>query len=538
MIALAFFTMTGPGFAVAWVAVYSALQAIEYWGFRASRQSQDWEPSKAWAWQAVGFTALNNLVFGAFAVRQAFGGQDLAIIAAILVIAGAIVNGVIACAGSRRLTWASIIPHILCFCAVTVSVLIDGHSPLVTAQMAMAGLLFVVLSVVASNQLAHKLQATEDGRRSAESASVSKSQFLANMSHEIRTPLNGVVSMAHLLARSPLAPADRELVQIIQSSADTLTTLLSDILDMARIEAGEVSLEHVPFHFGDTVRSACALFTLRAQEKGVAVGLNLPAEADRFAVGDGNRLRQVLNNLISNAVKFTERGQVTVTVSLADPSQVRVVVTDTGVGFDPETSGDLFARFQQADGSITRKFGGSGLGLAICHDLVSLMGGEIGYDSALGLGSSFWVTLPFEPCDPTSPVTVEGDPVEISRALTVLVADDHPINLKVATMILEQIGSRCVTAVDGAEAVAAFAEGDFDLVLMDMQMPVMDGLTAVREIREHERRSGLAPTPIAILSANALPEHVEAAIEAGADEHLAKPVRPADLVRLASRLSA
>ncbi|QSF54770.1 ATP-binding protein [Brevundimonas fontaquae] len=537
VIAVAFFTMTGWLFALGWLLVYSILQALEFWGFRASRKSEDWTPSTVWAWWAVGFIALNNLVFGAFAVRQAVGGEDLSVIVAILVMAGAIVNGVIACAGSRHLTWASILPHIGCFCAVTASVLMAGHPPWLTAQMGVAGLLFVVLASVASRQLAQKLQVMEEGRLTAESANVSKSQFLANMSHEIRTPLNGVVSMAHLLARSPLSAPDRELVQIIQSSADTLTTLLSDILDMARIEAGEVTLEYVPYHFGDMVRSACALFTLRAQEKGVAMVLELPEDADRFVSGDGNRLRQVLNNLISNAVKFTTRGQVTVIVTLPEAGCVRVVVADTGVGFDPQACGDLFARFQQADGTITRKFGGSGLGLAISHELVCLMDGRIGYDSVAGEGSTFWVDLPFEPCAPSGVIVLDGDEIGIDRPLAVLVADDHPINLKVATMILEQTGSRCTTAVDGAEAVAAFQSGRFDLVLMDMQMPVMDGLTAVREIRALEERSGLARTPIAILSANAMPEHIAAASDAGADEHLSKPVRPADLIRLVSRLT-
>jgi CheY-like chemotaxis protein len=306
---------------------------------------------------------------------------------------------------------------------------------------------------------------------------------------------------------------------------------------MARIEAGDVSLEHVPFQFGDTVRSVCALFTLRAQEKGVAVVLDLPGEADRFVTGDGNRLRQVLNNLVSNAVKFTERGCVTVTISLPEPDRVRVVVADTGVGFDPKVSGDLFARFQQADGSITRKFGGSGLGLAISRDLVELMHGRIGYDSAPGAGSSFWVDLPFAPCAPSGSPMVEENEVRIDRPLSVLIADDHPTNLKVATMILEQFGARCTTAVDGSEAVSAFLSEGFDLVLMDLQMPVMDGLAAVQEIRNIERRSGRARTPIAILSANTMPEHIAAASDAGADEHLSKPIRPVDLIRLASRLT-
>lgn len=250
IISLAFFTMTGVAFAVGWLAVYAASQIAELRAFKARSRPQDWVPATGWCWTAIGFIGLNNIVFGAFAARQALGGSELGLVGAALLIAGAIVNGVIVSAGSRHLTMASLGPQILCFAALAVSTIAGGHSALQGAQIAGASLLFVLAATAASLQLAAKLKEAEDGRRAAEAANVAKSQFLANMSHEIRTPLNGVVSMADLLSRSNLDQADREMVDIIRSSGDSLTTLLSDILDMARIEAGELALEQEAYDLG------------------------------------------------------------------------------------------------------------------------------------------------------------------------------------------------------------------------------------------------------------------------------------------------
>ena len=540
IIALSFFTMTGALFATGWLAFYCLLQLIEVRVFKRRPRTLDGAPGEVWCWAAVAFIAFNNFVFGAFAVRQAVGGAEHGLVGAALLIAGAIVNGVIVSAGSRHLTWASIGPQILCFIALALSMVSAGESGLLALQIGGASLLFVVAAIVASSQLEVKLRETEDGRRLAEAASVAKSQFLANMSHEIRTPLNGVVSMAELLSRSDLPAADREMVEIIRSSGDTLTSLLSDILDMSRIEAGEITLEQQPYPLGDVLRATCALFSLRAQEKNVRLILDLPREVDRMVTGDGGRVRQVLNNLVSNAVKFTSAGTVTVSAACVGEDRVRLTVSDTGIGFDTEGGVDVFGRFQQADGTITRRFGGSGLGLAISRDLVGLMGGSLECSSVPGLGSRFSVELPFLRAD--QPVA-EGqasvsDAEAVQASVRVLVADDHPTNLKVVGLILEQVGVEVVAVEDGAQAVAAFSASVFDVVLMDMQMPVMDGLTAIGHIRRIEAAAGQARTPIAVLSANAMAEHVAAALEAGADTHISKPFKPALLLETVERMLA
>ena len=537
VIAMAFFSMTGAAFTAAWLVFYCLLQVLELQLFKADKQPERSVPDPGWCWAAVAFIALNNLAFGAFAAREAFSENPLGMVGAALLIAGAIVNGVIVSAGSRFLTWASIGPQILCFSALAFSTASASESPLLTAQITAGSLLFVLAAGAASHQLAVKLKIADEARLAAETANVAKSQFLANMSHEIRTPLNGVVSMADLLSRSELAPGDREMVEIIRTSGDNLTTLLSDILDMARIEAGEVSIEEAPYHLGDTMRAVCALFSLRAEEKNVRLVLDLPDDADRLVVGDEGRVRQVLNNLISNAVKFTSLGLVCVSARVTENGQLRLKVSDTGIGFDPATGADVFARFQQADGSITRRFGGTGLGLSICRDLVRLMGGRMDFSSISGVGSEFWCDLPFNPAERASaPESIEAAPSGLERRIRVLVADDHAINLKVVALILDQMGTDSVAVENGVEAINAFRAGTFDVVLMDMQMPVMDGLTAIREIRKLERDRGPARVPIVVLSANAMAEHVTDALEAGADEHLAKPIKPAALIEAIQRL--
>ena len=379
------------------------------------------------------------------------------------------------------------------------------------------------------DELSTHARELEEARAIAETASRAKSEFLANMSHEIRTPLNGVVGMADLLCRSNLEAKDREIAEIIRSSGSTLEHLLSDILDIARIEAQQLVIEHEPFQLGDAIRATLTLSRLKAEEKGIALRLDLDADLDGTFVGDVSRLRQILTNLISNAVKFTLIGEVAVAVQRRDGNTVRFAVTDTGIGFDP-TGRDVFSRFQQADGSITRRFGGSGLGLAISKELAEKLGGSLACTSRPGLGSSFWLDLPLEP---TSLETAVPEPTEadtINRSLRILVADDHPTNLKVVELILGQIGAEVVQATNGAEAMLAFRTQPFDLVLMDMQMPVVDGLAAVRGIRELEVASDSQPVPVLMLTANALPEHVEAGRMAGANGHIAKPITTATLI--------
>ncbi|WP_165188986.1 hybrid sensor histidine kinase/response regulator [Caulobacter soli] len=333
----------------------------------------------------------------------------------------------------------------------------------------------------------------------AEHASQAKTAFLANMSHEIRTPLNGIVAGADLLAKSALDPRARELVEIILNSGRGLERLLSDILDLVRVEAGQVAVENGAFHLGDMARSVAALCALRAEEKGVALEAHVSAGADVMVTGDGARLRQVLTNLLSNAVKFTDRGQVTLDAILDADGRARFSVSDTGIGFDAAEKARIFDRFQQADASFTRRFGGAGLGLAISRELVELMGGALECDSAPGQGSTFWFTLPL-PVHHAAPAETAADcAAEGPDTPRVLVADDHPTNRKIVELMLAEV-AEIFTAENGREAVDVYRVAAPDLILMDMQMPVMDGLDAVREIRAREAASGAGRTPIIMLT--------------------------------------
>jgi len=374
----------------------------------------------------------------------------------------------------------------------------------------------------------------------AEAANRSKSEFLANMSHEIRTPLNGVVAVADVLARTELDAQQREMVEIVRSSGATLERLLSDVLDLARIESGAIEIQQEPFHLADAIRGVAGLLSMRAQEKGVALEVSLPPEADAWVLSDVVRVKQIVTNLTSNAVKFTEKGGVRIEVTceggVPERPVFRLAVRDTGVGFDPANKDRVFGRFQQADGSITRRFGGTGLGLAISRELAQLMDGELDCDSEAGVGSVFWVSLPLpltaEPTSTLAAATAEAAESSAEQGpMRVLLADDHPTNRKVVELILQPLGVELVSVEDGRQAVDAFATDTFDVILMDMQMPVMDGLAATRAIREMERESGRRRTPLFMLTANALAEHLELSRSAGADRHLSKPITAEKLIK-------
>jgi len=369
----------------------------------------------------------------------------------------------------------------------------------------------------------------ERARDAAEAANRAKSEFLANMSHEIRTPLNGILGVAEVLGKTPLTPEQTGMLGLISASGVTLQQLLSDILDIARVESGRMVLSEAPFNLAQAVREAGQLYEAPARDKGLQFFVDIAEDAEVWAVGDVVRVKQVLTNLVSNSVKFTHKGFVRLTVGRAADRLGRAIfrfsVEDTGVGFDAATRERLFTRLEQADGSITRRFGGTGLGLAICRQLCDLMRAEIDCESEPGGGSAFLVTLPLDLTDAPAP-EVEPAPVATSqdRPVRVLLADDHATNRRVIELILTQIDAELVSVVNGAEAVQAFDATAFDLVLMDMQMPVLDGLTATRTIRDIELAENRGRTPVIMLTANALPEHVEAAREAGADRHLSKPV--------------
>jgi len=385
----------------------------------------------------------------------------------------------------------------------------------------------------------------------AEASNRAKGQFLANMSHEIRTPMNGVVGVADALGATPLTPPQREMVSIIQSSAKALNRLLSDVLDLARVEAGRLDINREPFRLEALVRDAAALFEPSAHAKALDFILTIGDSAVGAVEGDPVRIQQILFNLLSNAVKFTAQGSVRLDVArrsdASGDSEVWFEVRDTGVGFDSSKAQAVFDRFQQADGSITRRYGGSGLGLTISRELAELMGGSLTAESEQGAGALFRLRLPLPVCvDPAVAPADGGQGAQTRESqirenqsgknLRVLVADDHPTNLKVIEMILGAAGCELVQVENGALAVEAFKTQAFDIVLMDLQMPVMDGLSAIAAIRAWEQARGRSPAPILALSANALPEHVEATRAVGADAHLAKPLTAPVLFEALDRL--
>ena len=391
-------------------------------------------------------------------------------------------------------------------------------------------------------------------RDAAEAANRAKSEFLANISHELRTPLNGVLGIAEVLAQSPLDERQREMVETIRDSGASLETLLSDLMDLAWLESGKAAVVVEPFHLGDVIRAVATPHQLQARGKGLDFVVDIAPNLEAPVAGDASRLRQILANLISNAVKFTDRGKVRIMVDRPDPGEawIRFRISDTGAGFSAEAKEKIFERFHQADGSSTRRHGGTGLGLAICKQAAGLLGGALDCQSAPGEGSEFTLTLslPAATADgavETAPVSqpaeapAASDPLaqdnEQAPALRVLVVDDHPTNRRVVEMILDQVGAERVSVENGKLALEAYIADHFDVVLMDIQMPVMDGLTATRKIRLVEKEEHRPSTPVIILSANAMPEHIEAGRAAGADRHLAKPISAMELLNVIAEVA-
>jgi len=380
-----------------------------------------------------------------------------------------------------------------------------------------------------------------DAQRAAVAANLAKSQFIANVSHEIRTPLNGVLGMAQVLAADDLSPTQRQRVDIIHSSGEVLLSILNDVLDFSKIEAGKLDLEAMPFNLVKVVGDVQAAFSAVAESKNLDLNLQVDGGSpDRrigeLYLGDPTRVRQIVSNLVSNALKFTPSGEIKMIVTCLDEAVV-ISVRDTGIGIPEDRLSKLFGQFEQVDASTTRRFGGTGLGLSICYELCRLMGGRIVVESQLGTGSTFTAHLPL--------LKVNGPEASLTRAavrateggdvangeLRILAAEDNKTNQLVLTILLQQMGVTPTMVEDGALAVEAWREGEFDLILMDMQMPVMDGLTAVRTIRAAEEVAARPRSPIIALTADVMSHHLEEYRRAGVDAVVSKPIQFAELVQ-------
>lgn len=406
----------------------------------------------------------------------------------------------------------------------------------------------IIFVMILSAAVFSRVTELKNREKIAQADSETKSKFLAQMSHEIRNPMNGVIGMSQLLGQTPLTTEQKKYTDIIHNSASSLLTILNDILDFSKMSAGKLHIEKTPFDLHKLTEDCCQMFQYQLPSDSVTFSYEVATDVPQYINSDPIRIRQIMVNFLSNAFKFTDQGSVKLTISLCadNPMQIKIAVSDTGVGLSQSQEASIFESFQQADESITRKYGGTGLGLAICKQLSELMNGDIGVSSEPGKGSTFWTILEVERAT-ANDISTSTQPTDNSPrqpSLRVLLAEDNEVNRLVAKQFLLHLGHQCDEAENGAEAVNKYASSltsaqkHYDLILMDVDMPVMDGITATQKIRSLEKSQQQPAAGIIALTAHMLPEYIDRFMEAGMNNHLSKPLQLWDLAKAIDQVLA
>ena len=540
-LAISCFFIVGGHEPFVWLTSVVLGQVLDWFIFKPLRMRPEAAVPRFRKIACIAIVTLNAFVYTSIsAILWAEGGEAGRIFAT-LIICGALLHSTLHATRSAALLAASTLPMCLYLVGLPIASLFYLKMEAATSAVILIGSLVYLahLAIIIrrsfdfTDQLLRATDEAQDQKTRAESASQTKSDFLATVTHEIRTPMNAVMASAILLRRTKLTKAQSEHVDMLNDAVDTLLALLNDVLDMSKIEAGKMTVERVDFPVIDELHAAVRIWDPRASDKNLTLRFEASPDFPTAIKGDPLRIRQILFNLISNAVKFTEAGSIDVSARTGIDRKGRpamvLAVTDTGCGISATTLSRLFAEFEQGNQMIARKKGGTGLGLAISRRLAELMDGSLDVCSTEGEGSVFTVTLPYEAADSQS-AQDEAEDVELDmRPLRILVAEDHPTNQKIVSLFLSTMGWSLAMANDGVEALEMAGLEEFDAILMDMQMPNMDGLEATRRLRA---ASGYTQyVPIIALTANAMDHHRAAFMEAGADAFVAKPLDPNVLIQ-------
>ncbi|WP_374469010.1 ATP-binding protein [Phenylobacterium sp.] len=506
-----------------WLAAVSLAQIPDGLAFGPFLKSEDVQPTQGQRLFCAFATALSTGLYASISTYLWLNGGSAGLAVTIILLAASLVHVGVHMHHDRTILAVAITPFLLHWFALPLASSAT-LGPAGVISIVLAGALFLAHIWIAIRNGWMNTEALREARDEADAANLAKSRFLATMTHEIRTPLNGILGMAQAMDADPLPGPQAQRLTVIRQSGAALLAILNDVLDLSKIEAGKLEIETVPFDLADVVTHAAQAYAGTAEAKGLRLSLDIDPAADGRYLGDPTRIRQICYNLLSNAVKFTEAGGVRVAVRRAGEA-LEVSVADTGPGLAPDQLARLFERYVQAQPSDFRTHGGTGLGLAICRELAGLMGGEIRAESTPGEGSTFVLALPLAaaPADEAGEAAVAAAPL-MSGAIRVLAADDNATNRLVLQTLLAQAGIEPVLVDDGAQALEAWRAQDWDVILLDAQMPVMDGLEATRRIRAEEARTGRPRTPILALTANVMTHQLAEYRAAGMDDCVAKPI--------------